>query len=62
MRGCSWTMPVSVIWQRNDGCRAVAGPCTTDPSLTRNVLPCQGQVTQSPSVLARPVLAKTRAG
>ena len=42
-------MPLSVIWQRNDGCRAVAGPCTTEPSVTRNVLPCQGQITQSPS-------------
>src|SRR6202012_2791311 len=45
--GWTWTMPLLPTRQRNDGWRAVAGPCTTDPSLTRNVLPCQGQVTQS---------------
>ena len=49
LRGWTSTMPASVTRQRNDGCRAVAGPCTTEPSSTRNVLPCHGHVTQSPS-------------
>jgi hypothetical protein len=39
-------MPESLILDSNAGCLAVAGPCITAPSLTRNVEPCHGQVTQ----------------
>ena len=35
-----------------------AGPCCTNPSLSRNVLPCQGQVTQ-PSVTSRSLSWRT---
>jgi hypothetical protein len=38
-------MPESPILDSNAGCLAVAGPCITAPSLTRNVDPCHGQVT-----------------
>ena len=44
----TWRMP-SVTRAWNTGCGAVAGPRTTAPSLTRNTLPCQGQVRQSPA-------------
>jgi hypothetical protein len=44
----TWTMPpLTLAW--NTGCGAVAGPCTTAPSLIRNTLPCHGQVRQPPS-------------
>jgi iron complex transport system ATP-binding protein len=47
-RGRSCTMPSSLIRVSNDGCRAVAGPCTTCPESSRNVDPCHGHTTHSP--------------
>src|SRR5215471_7774826 len=47
--GLTWTTPPSTILVSNAGWRAVAGPCTTAPSLSRNTLPCQGQVTHGSS-------------
>jgi hypothetical protein len=41
-------MPPSTTRVSKAGWRAVAGPCTTVPSASRNVLPCHGQVTQGP--------------
>ena len=38
------TSPATRAW--NTGCGAVAGPRMTAPSLTRNTLPCHGQVRQ----------------
>ena len=46
--GRTCTMPPSTTRVSKAGWRAVAGPCTTVPSASRNVLPCQGQVTQGP--------------
>src|SRR5205823_8095527 len=44
------TSPSSDTRTSSAGCRAVAGPCTTEPSPNRNTLPCHGQVTHgSPS-------------
>ena len=55
-RGLSSTRPSAVTRVSKDGWRAVAGPCTTVPSLITNVDPCQGQVTQTAprSVTIRP--------
>ena len=55
-RGRSSTRPSAVTRVSKDGWRAVAGPCTTVPSLITNVDPCQGQVTQTAprSVTIRP--------
>lgn len=36
-------------YEPDEGCGAVAGPCTTDPSRTQNTLPCHGQVTSVPA-------------
>ena len=46
-RGRSSTRPAAVTRVSKDGWRAVAGPCTTVPSLITKVDPCQGQVTQT---------------
>ena len=46
-RGRSSTRPSVVTRVSKDGWRAVAGPCTTVPSLITKVDPCQGQATQA---------------
>ena len=43
----TWTWPESLTRVSNAGCLAVAGPCSTVPSLSRKVEPCHGQVTQA---------------
>ena len=55
-RGRSSTRPPAVTRVSKDGWRAVAGPCTTVPSLITKVDPCQGQVTQAAprSITIRP--------
>ncbi len=45
--GLSSTRPPSVTRVWNDGWRAVAGPCTTVPSVIPKVDPCHGQTTQA---------------
>jgi hypothetical protein len=45
--GRTWTTPASLIRVLKAGCLAVDGPCSTVPSLSLKVDPCQGQTTQS---------------
>ena len=54
--GRTWTRPESVTRVSNVGCLAVAGPCSTAPSLSLKVDPCHGQVTQAapPTLATRP--------
>jgi len=47
-RGRSSTLPSAVTRVSKAGWRAVAGPCTTVPSVIKKVDPCHGQATQAP--------------
>ena len=59
MAARTWTRPESLTRVSNAGCLAVAGPCSTAPSLSLKVDPCHGQVTQAaPPTLVDPPLVQ----